>query len=211
MTQGTKPRREGHRERHGVALFVTAFPLIASAACSEPQPSKNSPVSADTILDRARRLSNLQSAPLDPSCCAVEARASASVQPTLVKDDSAPDAFEILFDSGSAEVGRSAERAIHALADYLILHPEIQKVELGGYADIHGTVESNERLGARRAEAVKRVLIRHSVAPDRLLTKSYGATALAASSTTAKGMRQNRRVVIRIIEPAGTERRAAEP
>ncbi len=78
-------------------------------------------------------------------------------------------------------------------------------MELGGYADIHGTVESNERLGTRRAEAVRRVLIRHSVAPDRLVTKSYGATELVASSTTTKGMRRNRRVVIRVIEPANTE------
>jgi outer membrane protein OmpA-like peptidoglycan-associated protein len=110
--------------------------------------------------------------------------------------------MEILFDTGSAHVGPRAEQALHAIADYLILHPEIGRVEIAGYADIHGTIESNERLAARRAEAVRRALVRHSVAPARLVTRSYGATSPAASSTTTNGMRRNRRVVIRMLDEA---------
>ena len=186
--------------------MVTALAALLFALACEPKSTENRQVSADTLIERSRRLSDLNSAEVDPLCCAVAPEeASESAEPALVEEDGAPSSFEILFSTGSAEVGREAERAIHALADYLILHPEIVKVELGGYADIHGTVESNGRLGARRAEAVRRMLVRHSVAPDRLVTKSYGATAPAASSTTAKGMRQNRRVVVRIIEPRATE------
>lgn len=192
--------------RVGALTFGATLAALLFALACEPRSAENRQVSADTLIERSRRLSNLKSAELDQRCCAVASEAGPGPEPNVpANEDATPESFEILFDTGSAEVRREAERAVHALADYLILHPEIAKVELGGYADIHGTIESNERLGARRAEAVRRMLIRHSVAPDRLVTKSYGATAPVASSTTAKGMRLNRRVVIRIIEPRAAE------
>lgn len=164
---------------------------------------ENPQVAADSLIYRSIRLPRLQSAPVDSRCCTVAptqeaSRAESRAVPATPRDD--PAGTAILFDAGSAQVSPKAERAIHALADYLILHPEIRKVELCGYADIHGTVHSNERLGARRAEAVRQALIRHSVAPERLVSKSYGATAPIASSTTPEGMRHNRRVVIRVVE-----------
>jgi outer membrane protein OmpA-like peptidoglycan-associated protein len=196
-----------------VVAFLAYVPVADLFSPEHTLPPENPPAAADSLIDRSVRLPRLQAVPPDPRCCAVvpsgAARAAdAHAMPAAKASGSADTA--ILFDAGSAEVDPRSERAIHALADYLILHPEIRKVELCGYADIHGTVASNERLGARRAEAVRRVLIRHSVAPERLVTKSYGATALAASSTTAEGMRHNRRVVIRIVEISPVARGAAD-
>jgi outer membrane protein OmpA-like peptidoglycan-associated protein len=181
------------------AVVLLAYvPVADLTPPSEQLRRENPPVAADTLLDRAIHLSNLRSLPVDPRCCAASLPASneARERELLKRYDS------ILFDPGSAEIGPRAERAIHAIADYLILHPEIRKIELRGHADIHGTLQGNERLGARRAEAVKHALVRHSVAPERLVTSSYGPTEPAASNTTAEGMRLNRRVVIRILEPA---------
>ncbi len=188
-------RQRRTRERQGAVLAA-----LFSAACGAKS-SDHPPVSADTLIQRSERL-QLQRAPLDPRCCAeVPLAEQPTAHAVLTSHESAPASSEILFDTGSAHVGPRAEQALHAIADYLILHPEIARVEIAGYADIHGTVESNDRLAARRAEAVKSALIRHSVAPDRLVTKSYGATSPAASSTSASGMRRNRRVVIRVLEP----------
>lgn len=170
----------------------------------------NPPVSADGLSERSLRIAQLQNAPAAPRCCSVSPTAAAS-ELRRARGGSAPPADGILFDTASAEVDARAERAIHAVADYLIAHPEIRRVELCGYADIHGTVESNQRLGARRAEAVKQALIRHSVSPERLVSKSYGATELTASSTSSAGMHQNRRVVIRVLEPDTGSAPAAVP
>ena len=106
------------------------------------------------------------------------------------------------FANGSVTLDARGEWQLHAVADLLILHPEIRKVEIRGQADLHGTLESNQRLGERRAEAVRLALIQHSVAAERLLTKSDGPSAPAAPSTTPAGLRRNRRVVIEIVERA---------
>jgi outer membrane protein OmpA-like peptidoglycan-associated protein len=183
------------------AVVLLAYVPVADLTPASELVTENPPAAADSLLDRAIHLSQLRNLPVDPRCCADEvipADVRGAEEETPARHDA------ILFEAGSAEIGPRAERAIHAVADYLILHPEIRKVELRGHADIHGTLQSNERLGARRAEAVKRALIRHSVAPDRLVTKSYGPTDPAASSTSSEGMRRNRRVVIRIIDPPGS-------
>lgn len=185
-------------------LFLAYVPVADLSAPRQIIVSENPAVSGDGLLYRSIRLSNLQSVPLDPRCCAVTPKTPLHFpeRPSSGNEAATPN-NGIFFDTGSAEVGPSAERAIHLIADYLILHPEVRRVEVGGYADIHGTLESNDRLAARRAEAVKRVLIRHSVAAERLVTRSYGATAPAAPSTTRTGMEQNRRVVvvIQVIDP----------
>lgn len=180
------------------AVVLLGYVPVADLTPPSELVTENPPAAADSLLDRAIHLSHLRNLPVDPRCCRDEAPPG-DVRGATKEAPARYDA--ILFDAGSAELGPRAERAIHAIADYLILHPEIRKVELRGHADLHGTLESNERLAARRAEAVQRALIRHSVAPDRLVTKSYGPTDPAASSTSAEGLRRNRRVVIRIIDP----------
>jgi outer membrane protein OmpA-like peptidoglycan-associated protein len=210
LTQGV-----GTPSVRGLLLFALV-PVADLARAAKTIVAESPSVSADGLLERSVRIANLQNLPPDPRCCSVEPEATERpVQPPAQSGNAArkpltPDG-RIFFDAGSAEVGPSAERAIHAIADYLILHPELRTVEVCGYADIHGTVASNQQLGARRAEAVKRVLIHHSVAPDRLVVRNFGATAPAASSTTSSGMSQNRRVVVRIVEPAAADAVAAPP
>ena len=183
---------------------VVSFAYVPVADLNQPLPAvtpENPLLSGDGLIDRSIRLAQLQNPPASAACCGAAALATRSGEPRATPRQVAVPDGRILFDPGSAEVGVGAERAIHAVADYLILHPELTTVEICGYADIHGTVESNERLGARRAQAVKRALARHSVEPNRLAICNFGASAPAASSTTSIGMSQNRRVVIRIGEP----------
>lgn len=101
---------------------------------------------------------------------------------------------EIAFAFGSAELADGSEAVIHAVADFLIAHPEIGEVEVRGHADIDGTLEVNERLARRRAEAVRQALIHHSIEPARLVARGFGPRAPAAASATAEGRRRNRRV-----------------
>jgi len=68
------------------------------------------------------------------------------------------------------------------------------KLVIQGHTDSEGTDERNAALSVRRAMAVKKYLMAHGIAEDRLETHGYGAHRPIASNETAEGMAQNRRV-----------------
>jgi len=67
------------------------------------------------------------------------------------------------------------------------------KIEIGGHTDSTGTEEYNQKLGERRAEAVKSQLIQAGIDPSRMVTKSYGEDSPVAPNNTADGRAENRR------------------
>lgn len=75
-------------------------------------------------------------------------------------------------------------------------------VELEGYADSAGTRPYNIRLSQLRADAVGRFLVEHGVETHRLQTIGLGTARPVADNTTADGRRQNRRVVLRLLDPS---------
>ncbi len=73
-------------------------------------------------------------------------------------------------------------------------------LEIQGYTDATGKPAANYRLGAERAEAVRRCLNKQGVALNRMATISYGQDDPVASNKTRAGRAQNRRVVIVVLE-----------
>jgi len=70
-----------------------------------------------------------------------------------------------------------------------------------GHTDARGPADYNLRLSRRRAEAVRRYLIRrHGIAPERLQTSGYGETRPVANNETPEGRTTNRRIDI-VISP----------
>lgn len=72
-------------------------------------------------------------------------------------------------------------------------------LEIQGHTDATGDAEYNERLGAARAEAVRRFLSRDGIALNRMATISYGEEAPVAPNETPEGRAQNRRVAIVVL------------
>ena len=73
-------------------------------------------------------------------------------------------------------------------------HPDL-KLAIEGHTDNVGADEANLSLSARRAAAVKTLLVgQFGVSGDRLTTKGLGATKPSAPNTTAEGRQTNRRV-----------------
>jgi outer membrane protein OmpA-like peptidoglycan-associated protein len=75
-------------------------------------------------------------------------------------------------------------------------------VELEGYADSAGAPPYNIRLSQLRAEAVGRFLVEQGVETHRLQTIGLGTARPIANNATADGRRQNRRVVLRLLDPS---------
>ena len=82
----------------------------------------------------------------------------------------------VLFQQGKSNVEKSQMPNIELIAQYMKNHPEAN-VEIKGYASPEGPKELNQKLSEKRAEAVKKVLVKkYKIAADRLTTKGMGAT-----------------------------------
>jgi outer membrane protein OmpA-like peptidoglycan-associated protein len=68
------------------------------------------------------------------------------------------------------------------------------KIELQGYADVRRANDYNMELSERRAQAVKEILVANGLSPRRISVVPFGEEK--ATSTTAKGMQEDRRVEV---------------
>ena len=87
------------------------------------------------------------------------------------------------------------ERAIKVLTDY----PKL-KVEIGGHTDSTGSREHNLDLSRRRAASVKRYLVEHGIAEDRMSTRGYGPDKPIAENETKDGRQRNRRIEFTVLD-----------
>jgi outer membrane protein OmpA-like peptidoglycan-associated protein len=69
-------------------------------------------------------------------------------------------------------------------------------LRVDGHTDNVGTIEYNQQLSMRRAEAVARVLLTCGFARDHLDVRGFGKTRPIADNGTALGRAENRRVAI---------------
>jgi outer membrane protein OmpA-like peptidoglycan-associated protein len=116
----------------------------------------------------------------------------------LVRLDEAKGKLEIdqkvFFTQGRARVSRRSYRLLDQVAQVLRENPSL-KVVIEGHTDSSGSASTNLRLSQRRADAVRRRLIRRGqVEPSRLTAIGYGEERPIASNTTRIGREQNRRV-----------------
>lgn len=109
---------------------------------------------------------------------------------------------DLLFASGSAELGRAAIAALEQLADVLRSSPNAIRVE--GHTDDRpintAAFPSNWELSAARAAGVVRVLAARGVDPARLAVLGLGEFRPVESNATADGRRANRRVLLVILD-----------
>ena len=78
-------------------------------------------------------------------------------------------------------------------AGILAANPQI-KIQVQGNTDSRGSMQYNQHLSMKRAEAVVRYLIAKGVKPDQLTAVGYGAKHPIATNDTESGRAKNRRV-----------------
>ena len=85
----------------------------------------------------------------------------------------------------------------HKIANILIKYPDTV-IQVEGHTDSTGSESYNMDLSARRAEAVKNLLVQKGVDPSRILTLAFGESKSIASNDSDYGRAQNRRVEIKV-------------
>ncbi|HYO81984.1 MAG TPA: OmpA family protein [Bryobacteraceae bacterium] len=77
------------------------------------------------------------------------------------------------------------------------------KVKLEGHADVIGSTRYNQRLGERRAQAVREFLIKYGANAGQISVQSYGETQPKITNRSREARFMNRRVFMTVTDEAG--------
>ena len=97
-----------------------------------------------------------------------------------------------------------SRKIIDQIVEILKEHPNVN-VEIGGHTDSNGDAKRNLKLSQRRAEAVKRYLVKKGIAESRLIAKGYGENKPLVKNDTETNRQTNRRVEFKVINIEGEE------
>jgi peptidoglycan-associated lipoprotein len=106
----------------------------------------------------------------------------------------------VYFDFDSSAVKASEKSKIEKVADYFKSNSG-HAVKVEGHCDERGTEEYNRSLGERRALAVRELLVRAGIAPERIETISYGEDRPAEVGHNESAWKKNRRGVFVLLTP----------
>ncbi len=96
-------------------------------------------------------------------------------------------------------INKAAEKAILELIKFLQGNPEV-KIEIGGHTAAAGADDDNSRnLSKKRAEAVRKFIIKKGIDENRLTSEGYGGSKPIADGKTTEGAAKNRRVEVRVL------------
>ncbi|WP_428269633.1 OmpA family protein, partial [Haliangium sp.] len=119
---------------------------------------------------------------------------------------------KVYFRSGRDTIQRRSFGLLDNVAQVLVAHPEIKKIQVEGHTDDRGRDEFNLELSQRRAEAVVEYLVGAGVARERLVPKGFGETKPIEPNGTRRGRANNRRVEFNIVGPSpAVEGSAGQP
>lgn len=105
------------------------------------------------------------------------------------------------FASDKAELSEETKATLDQFVARIKAEGKPVYIEIQGHTDDRGSAAYNERLGLMRAEAVRSYLHRKGGLPlARMSTISYGHTDPVADNRTREGRKQNRRVVLVVMQ-----------
>lgn len=104
----------------------------------------------------------------------------------------------IFFDFDRSEIKPESYQTLDELVDLMMSWPRL-RFDIHGHTDNIGTIEYNQALSERRAQAVFDALIQRGIEERRLRFRGFGMSKPVASNETEAGRSQNRRTEFIII------------
>jgi outer membrane protein OmpA-like peptidoglycan-associated protein len=109
---------------------------------------------------------------------------------------------DVTFDHNSAIVRPGLYSEIDRIANIMMQYPDTL-IRVEGHTDSTGSEQYNLDLAARRAGAVKTLIVQKGVSSTRIETVTYGESRPIATNETEAGRQMNRRVEIKIAPAPG--------
>jgi len=115
----------------------------------------------------------------------------------------------IYFGSSGSALSVEAKGKVAEVAKYVGAHPSTA-VRIEGHSDDRGSAEHNLGIGDRRAEAVRKELIKAGIEPARIDTRTYGKDRPAVPGHSAEARARNRRAEFVLLKPPPSEDKTPE-
>jgi peptidoglycan-associated lipoprotein len=168
---------------HERSVFLSLlFLVLIGSACSTPDSRPGPILSPLPFQNPAGDPTPLRA----PSAMEAMSRGIAAVTP--------PGAAlqDVYYEFDSIDLAADAQAILKQNADWMKNNPK-SRVEVEGHCDDLGSNEYNLALGAKRAQSAKDFLVNQGIAPERLVTISYGKEAPACFEPTDECRLKNRR------------------
>jgi peptidoglycan-associated lipoprotein len=131
----------------------------------------------------------------DEAALAAERAANGKlVWSVTISDDS------VKFPFNGVQLPDEANQALDDVVNNIKTFDKAVYIEIEGHTDNMGGDDYNHSLGLKRADAVRDYLSRSGIPLHAMNTISHGESTPIADNSTLDGRKQNRRVVIRVLE-----------
>jgi OmpA-OmpF porin, OOP family len=100
---------------------------------------------------------------------------------------------KIHFDFDSAEIKPDAIPVLNEISEVMMINPGLM-MNINGFTCNIGTMEYNQRLSERRAQAAKNYLVDEGINSNRFIINGFSYTMPISPNDTIEGRRMNRRV-----------------
>ncbi|MBC8073786.1 MAG: OmpA family protein [Deltaproteobacteria bacterium] len=104
----------------------------------------------------------------------------------------------IFFDTNKAEVKKQSRATLDNAVAVMKKYEDV-KVEIVGHTDSTGDRTHNVDLSLRRADAVKKYLVDHGIAADRIDSRGAGPDEPIADNASKAGKAKNRRIEFKLL------------
>ena len=166
-----------------MAMVGVALSLLLSACGTVPAVSSGEPQPGTATYVRHPHVATVAApAPLPP----------------VRRDDDSPARYTVYFDFDADTIRLADQVLVQAHASYMLTHPGA-RLRLEGHADERGGTEYNLALGQRRADGVRRFMVRAGVPERALEAVSLGEEMPADPGHDEAAWSLNRRVELRYL------------
>ncbi|NQY65986.1 MAG: sortase-associated OmpA-like protein PdsO [Alteromonadaceae bacterium] len=110
--------------------------------------------------------------------------------------------MSLQFSTGSSELADHYDEQIEALAS-LLKRASGLSIDLSGYTDLQGDEALNQKLSLARVSSVKKALVAHGIADQRIALFAYGEKQPVVASTKKEVSFYDRRVVVKLHKDLG--------